>query len=149
MSSDLTRRGMIAGGAALAPALAPTLAFGQGAPPGAAPRAPSPNAVLGQPATVVSNPPRIWGEGAPPNIFPDPDILVVDPAFGRLRMGQAVIKRVATGYQWAAGLGRGAAGYLGEEGPAWSAEGQYVVFSDVKGDVQYRYSGEAGEVTPF
>ncbi len=136
MSNDLTRRGVIAGGAAVAPTLASTLALAQGGPPGAAPRVPSPNAVLGQPATVVSNPPRIWGEGAPPNIFPDPDILVIDPAFGRLRLGQAVIKRVATGYQWA-------------EGPAWSAEGQYVVFSDVKGDVQYRYIWETGQVTPF
>jgi len=46
------------------------------------------------------------------------------------------IHRLDTGFQWA-------------EGPAWSAEGQYVVFSDVKGDTQYRYVWETGRVSAF
>jgi gluconolactonase len=125
MQDRLTRRCFVAGATALvsAPAWAPARA--QDAKP-----------ALGAPATVISNPPRMWGDGAPPNIFPDPDMLVIDPAFNRLRMSQAVIKRLATGFQWA-------------EGPAWSNEGQYVLFSDVKGDVQYRYIWETGTVTPF
>ena len=118
----LTRRGFVAG----AGALATTNVWAQDA------AKPS----FGAPATVISNPPRIWGEGAPPNIFPDPDMLVTDPSFNRLRMGQAVIKRLATGFQWA-------------EGPAWCGEGQYALFSDVKGDVQYRYIWETGVITPF
>jgi gluconolactonase len=119
-----TRRGFIAGSAALAPSLA------------LAQNAPTANAQLGAAQTVISNPPRVWGPNAPPQMFPDPDILVIDPSFNRLRLGQSNIHRISTGYQWA-------------EGPAWSAEGQYVVFSDVKGDVQYRYLWETGEITPF
>ena len=86
--------------------------------------------------TVISDPPRIWGPGAPPQMFPDPDILVVDPAFGRLRSGHAYIRRLSTGYTWS-------------EGPAWSGEGEYVVFSDVESNAQYRYIWETGEVTVY
>ena len=118
MTFNLTRRGMIAG-AALA---APVLAHAQ------------PRAALAPASTVLTG--RTFGEGAAPNIYPDPDILVLDPAAADIFEGHAVIKRVGTGYQWA-------------EGPAWSNEGQYVVFSDVMGDVQYRYIWETGEVTPF
>jgi gluconolactonase len=124
MSFDLSRRGVIAGAVALMPATA--LAQQAGAP----------NAQLGKPRTVISDPPREWGPNAPPQMFPDPDILVADPSFNRLRLSQSNIHRISTGYQWA-------------EGPAWSNEGQYALFSDVKGDVQYRYIWETGEITPF
>jgi gluconolactonase len=119
MPHHLSRRGVLAGGAAMLPiaAMAQT------------PQLPSP-------ASIMSNPPRVYGEGATPNIFPDPDVVVVDRSFGNLRMGQAVIKRLSTGYQWA-------------EGPAWSNEGQYAVFSDVKGDVTWRYIWETGTFAPF
>jgi gluconolactonase len=119
--NHLTRRGFVAGASVLATAKA----WAQDAKPS-----------FGTPPSVISQPPRLWGDGAPPDVLPDPDVIVIDPSFNRLRMGQAVIKRLATGYQWA-------------EGPAWSNEGQYVLFSDVKGDVQYRYIWETGEVTPF
>src|SRR5579884_1789302 len=116
-----TRRGFIAGAAALAPGLA---------------WAQEPKAQLGAPPTVISNPPRQWGPGAPPSIYPDPDILVVDDSFARYRVGLAAIHRLWTGFQWA-------------EGPAWSGEGQYVVFSDVKGNTQYRYVWESGQVSAY
>ena len=121
MTQHLTRRGLIAGAAALAPALA----WGQETKP-----------QLGAPPTVISNPPREWGPSAPPDIYPDPDVLVIDKSFAPLRVGLAAIHRLWTGAQWA-------------EGPAWSGEGQYVVFSDVKGDTQYRYVWESGKVTAY
>lgn len=121
MTSHLTRRGFVAGATALAPGLAL-----------AAPQ----KAQLAVPATVISNPPRQWGPGAPVSPYPDPDVIVVDPAFSRLRVGLSGIKRIATGFQWA-------------EGPAWCAAGQYALFSDVQGDVQYRYIWETGEITAF
>lgn len=121
MPSHMTRRAAIAGGCALVPALA----FGQEAKP-----------QLGIPPSVISNPPRQWGWHAPPNIYPDPDILVIDKSFLKYRVGLAGIHRLWTGCQWA-------------EGPAWSGEGRYVVFSDVKGDTQYRYIWESGRVTKF
>lgn len=119
MAERLTRRGFIAGGAAMLPVLA---------------SAQQPKPQLGAPPTVISNPPRQWGPGAPPNIYPDPDVIVVDDSFLPYRVGLAAIRRLWTGAQWA-------------EGPAWSAEGQYVVFSDVKGNVQYRYLWETGQVS--
>ena len=121
MTNRLTRRGMIAGAAAIAP----TLAWGQ-----------QPPAQLATPPSVITRPPRQWGRLGPPEIYPDPDILVIDRSFNQYLVGLAAIHRLWTGFQWA-------------EGPAWSGEGQYVVFSDVKGNTQYRYIWETGEVTPF
>jgi gluconolactonase len=87
-------------------------------------------------ASVISIPPRQWGPDAPPVMFPDPDVLTVDPAFDELRVTLAQVKRLATGFQWA-------------EGPAWTAAGKYLVFSDVHADVQYRLLWETQAVSPF
>ena len=121
MTLHLTRRGAIAG----AIAATPVLAFAQETKP-----------QLGTPPSVISQPPRQWGRHASPEIYPDPDILVIDPSFKQYLVGLVAIHRLWTGFQWA-------------EGPAWSGEGQYVVFSDVKGNTQFRYIWETGEVTPF
>jgi gluconolactonase len=118
---NLTRRGILAAAAASTP----VLAFGQ-----------EPKAQLGAPPSVITRPPRQWGPAAPPEIYPDPDILVLDPSFRQYLVGLSAIHRLHTGFQWA-------------EGPAWSGEGNYVVFSDVKGNTQYRYIWETGAVTPF
>ena len=84
----------------------------------------------------AAEPPEPWGHHAPPNIYPDPDIIVIDPSFAALRVGNNAIHRVATGFTWA-------------EGPAWSSEGQYFVFSDVVGNTQYRLLWDDRRVTPF
>src|SRR4029077_1556252 len=81
-----------------AAALAPIAAMAQ-----------QPTAATGAPPTVISNPPRQWGHHAPPNIYPDPDVIVIDPSFAALRVGNNAIHRIATGFTWA-------------EGPAWSSE---------------------------
>ena len=123
MTASLSRRGLIAGSGALAVAAHP--AWGQEAKP-----------QFATPPSVISVPPRAWGRFAPPEIYPDPDILVLDDSFKQYLVGLVAIHRLDTGFQWA-------------EGPAWSGEGQYVVFSDVKGNTQYRYIWETGRVTPF
>ena len=117
MAFDLSRRAMLAGAAAAVP----TTAFAQN------------KAQLAPIVSVLNG--RDFGPNAPPTIYPDPDILAVDPDAG-IFVGHSFIKRLATGFQWA-------------EGPAWSGEGQYVVFSDVAGDVQYRLIWETMEVTPY
>ncbi|MGA7260924.1 MAG: SMP-30/gluconolactonase/LRE family protein [Stellaceae bacterium] len=121
----LSRRSLLAGttGAIGTAALAPSLARAQQ------------NANLGTPATVTSNPPRDFARGHP-SIYPDPDVIVVDPSFLPLRRVQGAIYRLWTGALWA-------------EGPAWSSQGHYVVFSDVSGNVQYRYIWDDGRVTAF
>src|SRR6185437_15332416 len=73
---------------------------------------------------------------APPEPYPDPDIITVDPSFGKYLLGITAIHRVATGFFWA-------------EGPAWSNQGQYLLCSDVQGNVQYRYIWDDGRVTAF
>jgi gluconolactonase len=93
-------------------------------------------AQLGTPPSVISMPPRQWGPGAPPAIYPDPDIIIVDPSFRDLMLGITAIQRVATGFKWA-------------EGPAWSGQGRFLVFSDVQENTQYRYLWDDGKVTVY
>jgi gluconolactonase len=119
MTDNLSRRLMLAGAAATVP----TLAFAQ-------PKSGGP-----LPGTSVLNG-RTYGPDAPPVNYPDPDVLILSPDANKLFIGHSNIKRVGTGMIWA-------------EGPAWSNMGQYVVWSDVTGDTQYRYIWETGEITPF
>ena len=123
---SFSRRRMLAGTAGLisSAALAQKIASAQ-----------QPNANLGTPASVITNPPRDFARGHP-SIYPDPDVIVVDPSFLPLRRGQGAIYRVWTGALWA-------------EGPTWSNQGQYLVFSDVSGNTLYRYVWDDGRVTVF
>ena len=118
--NGVSRRAMIAGAATVT-------AFGARA---------QTKAQTGTPPSVITNPPRQWGHHAMPNIYPDPDIIVIDPSFNQYLLGITAIRRVATGFKWT-------------EGPAWSNEGQYLVFSDVQANTQYRYVWETGEVSAF
>jgi gluconolactonase len=122
---SLSRRSVIAGSASLAGAVLASHAA----------RAQQANANLGTPASVVSNPPRDWSPRHP-SIYPDPDVIVVDPSFNQVRRAIAPLQRVWTGALWA-------------EGPTWSSQGQYLVFSDVSGNTVYRYIWDDGRVTVF
>jgi gluconolactonase len=118
MTNTLSRRLMLAGAAASLPGLAFAADKTQLAPL----------------SSILNG--RTYGPDAPPNIYPDPDILILDPSANDIFIGHSSIKRVKTGFQWA-------------EGPAWSGEGQYVVFSDVSADIQYRYLWETGQISAF
>jgi gluconolactonase len=80
----LPRRAMIAGGATVA-------AFSA--------RAQTRSDTAGAPPSVITNPPRQWGREAQPNIYPDPDIIVIAPAFNQYLLGITAIRRVATGFK--------------------------------------------------
>src|SRR4030095_4840448 len=96
-------------GAAMAPAIA---------------RAQTPQ--VGPPSTVT-NPPRDFSPNGPPTTyFTDPDIIVADPAFGGLVQVNSSIKRLHTGTLWA-------------EGPAWNAQGRYLLWSDIPNNLQLRW----------
>jgi gluconolactonase len=97
-----------------------------------APQAPGKSA----PPTVVSNPPRDFTPGAAPVSYPDPDILTIDPSFNSLRVGNTPIQRLWTGGLWC-------------EGPAWSSQGRYLVWSDIPNNRQMRYLEDDGRVTVF
>jgi gluconolactonase len=87
--------------------------------------------------TVVSTPPRDFGPNAPPTTyFSDPDVLTLDPAFGALIQGNTPILRLWTGALWA-------------EGPAWNAQGRYLLWSDIPNNRQYRWVEDDGHVSVF
>jgi gluconolactonase len=132
-SGALSRRTAIAtiGTAAGAAALAPAV-LAQQPPPVSMP---TPNAVLSPTPSVTSTPRRDFNPGAPVS-YPDPDIVTIDPAFAPLRVNNTAIQRLFTGGMW-------------DEGPAWCAQGRYLVWSDIPNDRQLRYIEDDGRVTVF
>ena len=68
--------------------------------------------------------------------YPDPDLVTVDPAFNGLRIGNTPIQRLWTGALWS-------------EGPAWSSQGRYLVWSDIPNNRQLRWLEDDGRVTVF
>ena len=89
------------------------------------------------PPSTVTSPPRDFGPGgAPTTYFWDPDIIAVDPAFNGLAQPNAPIQRLWTGALWS-------------EGPAWSGEGRYLVWSDIPNNRQLRWIEDDGTVSVF
>lgn len=68
--------------------------------------------------------------------YPDPNVISLDKAFGKYRLGSAMIERVSTGYRWA-------------EGPAWNGAGNYLVWSDIPNNRQMRWLEEDSHVDTF
>ena len=50
---------------------------------------------------------RSYGPGAPPQRYPDPDIVVLDPKRFTAKLGNAAIRRLHTGMGWAEGRDAG------------------------------------------
>jgi gluconolactonase len=128
MTTSLTRRDLLAtlGTAAGAALVAPASAFAQ-ARQGAPPSAP----------TVISNPPRDFSPGAPPTTyFSDPDVLTIDPSFNALVQPNTSLMRLWTGALWT-------------EGPAWSSQGRFLVWSDIPNNRQLRWLDDDGHVSLF
>ena len=78
---------------------------------------------------------RDW-TGTRPVRYPDPDIVVLDGRFAKYKLGNTAIQRLHTGTLWA-------------EGPAWSAVGRYLLWSDIPNNVQLRWLAEDGHVSVF
>jgi len=113
--------GVVAGAAAVAPRVA---------------RAQAPAGPV-SPPSVIRTPPRDFGPNGAPNVyFTDADVLTVDPIFNGLRQPNAPIQRLWTGTLWA-------------EGPAWSGQGRYLVWSDIPNNRQMRWSEDDGHVSVF
>jgi hypothetical protein len=60
----------------------------------------------GVPPSVVTSPPRQFGPHAPPNVYLDPDIVIVDPLLTQYVQGNAPIQRLWTGALWSEGAAR-------------------------------------------
>ena len=63
-------------------------------------------------------------------------MLTIDPAFDGLIQANTSIKRLWTGALWA-------------EGPAWSSQGRYLLWSDIPNNRQLRWLEDDGRVTVF
>lgn len=87
-----------------------------------------------EPRSTVTSPPRDFDE--PTTYFSDPDVLTVDPQFNAYVQPQNAIRRLWTGGQWL-------------EGPAWSGQGKYLVFSDIPNNRQMRWSEDEDRVSVF
>jgi gluconolactonase len=78
---------------------------------------------------------RDWS-GRNPIRYPDPDVVVLDPRFAKLKDNNAAIERLHVGCRWA-------------EGPAWSSAGRYLVWSDIPNNRQLRWLDEDGHTSTF
>ncbi len=77
---------------------------------------------------------RDFGASAPPQRYPEPDVVVLDPLFKKYKIGSAPIQRLHTGMLWA-------------EGPAWNGTGGYLMWSDIPNNVQHRWLAEDGHLS--
>ncbi|WP_270937214.1 SMP-30/gluconolactonase/LRE family protein [Falsiroseomonas oryzae] len=89
-------------------------------------------------ATVLAATPalaqRRFGDDAPPQRYPDPDIVTLDPRRFTAPLGNSAIRRIHTGMQWA-------------EGPAWHATGRFLIWSDIPNDEALRLTEEDMKVS--
>ena len=123
--ASLSRRTLVGAAGVTAATLAAGKAFAQ-APPGPV-----------APPSTITQPPRDFSRnGAPTTYFTDPDILSVDPSFNALAQPNSAIQRLWTGALWS-------------EGPAWNAQGRYLVWSDIPNNRQLRWLEDDGRVSVF
>ena len=71
--------------------------------------------------------------GQPPERYPDPDVVSLDPVFSKYRISNTPVMRIHEGMLWA-------------EGPAWNGAGRYLIFSDIPNNEQLRWLEEDGHV---
>jgi gluconolactonase len=121
----LSRRTLVGAVGVTAATLAAGKAFAQATP-----------TPVGPPSTITQPPRDFSRNGAPTTYFTDPDILSVDPSFDGLRQPNSAIQRLWTGALWS-------------EGPAWNAQGRYLVWSDIPNNRQLRWLEDDGRVSVF
>ncbi|HEY3097598.1 MAG TPA: SMP-30/gluconolactonase/LRE family protein [Methylomirabilota bacterium] len=68
--------------------------------------------------------------------YPDAAVQVLDQGFARLRINNAAVERLATGFRWA-------------EGPVWFGDGRYLLWSDIPNNRIMRWDEETGAVSVF
>jgi gluconolactonase len=68
--------------------------------------------------------------------YPDPAVQVLDPRFARYRLAHAAVERLYTGCRWA-------------EGPVWSGDGRFLLWSDIPNNRMLRWLEDDGRVTVY
>jgi hypothetical protein len=96
----------------------------------------APTGPVAPPSTVTSPPRDFSRNGAPTTYFTDPDVISVDPSFDGYAQPNGAITCLWTGALWS-------------EGPAWNAQGRYLVWSDIPNNRQLRWLEDDGRVSVF
>jgi gluconolactonase len=123
--ASLSRRTLVGAAGITAATLAAGKAFAQATP-----------TPVGPPSTITQPPRDFSRHGAPTTYFTDPDVLSVDPSFNAIAQPNSAIQRLWTGALWS-------------EGPAWNAQGRYLVWSDIPNNRQLRWLEDDGRVSVF
>ncbi len=123
--ASLSRRTLVGAAGIGAATLAAGKAFAQATP-----------TPVGPPSTITQPPRDFSRNGAPTTYFTDPDVLSVDPSFNGIAQPNSAIQRLWTGALWS-------------EGPAWNAQGRYLVWSDIPNNRQLRWLEDDGRVSVF
>jgi gluconolactonase len=123
--ASLSRRTLVGAVGMTAATLAAGKAFAQATP-----------GPVGPPSTITQPPRDFSRHGAPTTYFTDPDVLSVDPSFDAIAQPNSAIQRLWTGALWS-------------EGPAWNAQGRYLVWSDIPNNRQLRWLEDDGRVSVF
>ena len=76
-----------------------------------------------------------WEASAPVR-YPDPDVVVLDPRFQKIFIGNTGIRRIATGFDFT-------------EGPVWFGDGRYLLFSDIPNDRILRWDETTDGISVF
>src|SRR5438270_12925643 len=85
---------------------------------------------------AVAAMPRAFAQWQPSQRYPDPSVKIVDPSFGRYRLGLAKVERIASGMRW-------------NEGPVWFGDGRYLLWSDIPNNRIMKWEEETGAVSVF
>ena len=72
----------------------------------------------------------------PSGRYPDPLVRVIDPSFGRYRLGLARVEQIASGMRWT-------------EGPIYFGDGRYLLWSDIPNNRIMRWDEDSGSVSAF
>src|SRR5271168_5302509 len=91
---------------------------------------------LGTAGPVMAQTLRDWTNNNQLVRYPDTDVVALDKSFAKYQLFNAVIYRHYVGTKWA-------------EGPAWCAQGRYLLWSDLPNNRQMRFLEEDGHVTTF
>jgi gluconolactonase len=85
---------------------------------------------------AIAAAPKALAQWQPSMRYPDPAIQIVDPSFGRYRIAQAKVERLATGMRWT-------------EGPVWFGDGRYLLWSDIPNNRIMKWEEETGAVSEY
>ncbi len=76
------------------------------------------------------------GQWSPSLRYPDPLITALDPKFKKYQLPLASVERLFTGTRWS-------------EGPVYFGDARCLIWSDVPGNVMYKWDETSGQVSPF